>query len=282
MMTDEKYITHIDRVFSQLICRINRYEKQQRNNGNIMWWRCWSIAASLLLFSFIGYHIHEVNHRQDTNMLVLTGDIEGRKQHTLPDGSTVWLNRGSKLIHPSRFLGKHREVCLSGEAFFDVVQTGNKKFIVKTGKIDIHVLGTKFDVKAYNDENEIITSLVSGSIQIALENGTTGHIALKPGEQLIHNKKNHSTTILQNVNMDMYTSWKDGFLRFSQSPFHEVWVQLERAYGVRIRLKNPLLTERKYNGSIDLRNSIGDILEVIKTTTPMNYTISGKDITITE
>ena len=274
------YIPDIDRVFSQLMNRIDRYERQQRNQGRLLW-QYWSVAASLLLFSFIGYHIYKINRLPDNNIMVLTCNNEGKEQYCLPDGTTVWLNRGSKLIYPARFSGKQREVCLSGQAFFDVAKDKDRKFIVKTGKVDIYVFGTRFDVTAYDADDEIVASLVSGNIQVALENETTGRISLNPGEQLVHNKESKSTTIYKDVNMDMYTSWKDGFLRCKESSFQELRTQLEHIYGVRIQLKDPLLTERRYTGRLDLNNSITDILEIIKTTTPMNYTIAGKDIVIT-
>lgn len=275
------YIPDIDRVFSQLMNRINRYEKQQRHHGHRTLWQYWAIAASVLLFLLAGYHLYTTSNPPENKMLVLTGGNEGREQYTLPDGTTVCLNRGSKLIYPTRFSGKQREVCLSGQAFFDVAKEPNRMFIVKTGKIDIQVTGTQFDVTAYDVDDEIITSLVSGSVQISMEDEATGRIALKPGERLIHNKQHQSTTIYKDVDMDVYTSWKDGYLRFKESSFQEVRVQLEHAYGVRIQLKDKFLTERKYTGRLDLRNSIEDILETIKTTTPMNYTILGKDVTIT-
>ena len=106
----------------------------------------------------------------------------------LPDGSTVWLNAGSRLTYDSLYGTTLREVTLSGEAYFDVVKNPKKPFIIHTGKINIRVLGTVFNVKSYPEEQTIETSLIKGSIEVSFPSQPSKKIILKPNQKLIIDK----------------------------------------------------------------------------------------------
>jgi len=186
-----------------------------------------------------------------------------RTSFKLPDGSEVWLNSGSAISFPNQF-GALRSVELTGEAYFHVVKDG-KPFMVKTDYGNVMVMGTSFDVKAYANE-DFETTLVDGSVKVC--NKTNEVVILKPGEQLGINLNNEFS--LNTVNTDVVTSWKEGKLIFIKQPFANVARELERWYNVKIELQGNRLKGLGYTGTIEME-TFGEVLELIKTTTPIKY-----------
>src|SRR5690606_27967693 len=163
-----------------------------------------------------------MEHRQDnlsgtqkgslkTNYFVLSTPKGGTYQVTLPDGSKVWLNAGSTLKYPSRFSDGERIVEMTGEAYFSVIRDEERPFRVTSNGQQVEVLGTEFNVTAYPDDRETKTTLVEGSVRVALTTGRSpvtsrSPITLKPGEQSIVRGANIEK---QQVDTDEFTAWKD-------------------------------------------------------------------------
>lgn len=195
-----------------------------------------------------------------------------RTQFQLPDGSTVWLNSGSKLSYPSKF-AKNRHITLEGEAFFDV-QKG-RPFIVSTSYGDVQVKGTSFNVKAFDNE-PFETTLVTGLVQIK-ENKTGEEILLQPGFQA---KDNGNKLIITEIEPSLFTSWKDGKLIFRNDYLPAVAKKLERWYNVNIKLDDdPRLAEINFSGTIEME-SFTEVMELLKTTASINYTFNNITRTI--
>ena len=202
----------------------------------------------------------------------VTTPYGARTQFQLPDGSTVWLNSGSKLSYPSRF-AKNRHITLEGEAFFEV-QKG-RPFIVSTNFNDVQVKGTSFNVKAFTGE-AFETTLVTGLVQIK-ENKTGEEIILHPGFQAreIGNK-----LIVSNVDPGLYISWKEGKLIFRNEYLPVVAKRLERWYNVHIELaKDPRLNDIFFSGTIEME-SFTEVMELLKTTASINYSFDEQTRTI--
>jgi len=181
----------------------------------------------------------------------------------LPDGSDVWLNSASALSYQKQF-GKIREVELNGQAYFDIVKDG-KSFIVKTKYGNLEVLGTSFDVKAFDDD-EFETTLVEGRVKII--NIYNQVITLNPGQQSILNSENEFE--IKNVNTELFTSWKDGKLIFVNEPFQNVAKQLERWYNVKIEIEGEKMKNLGYTGKIEME-TFSEVLDLINITTPIKY-----------
>lgn len=195
-----------------------------------------------------------------------------RTQFQLPDGSSVWLNSGSKLSYPSKF-AKNRHITLEGEAFFDV-QKG-RPFIVSTSYGDVQVKGTSFNVKAFDTE-PFETTLVTGLVQIK-ENRTGEEILLQPGFQA---KDNGNKLIITKIEPSLFTSWKDGKLIFRNDYLPAVAKKLERWYNVNIKLDDdPRLAEINFSGTIEME-SFTEVMELLKTTASINYTFNNTTRTI--
>ncbi len=191
----------------------------------------------------------------------------------LSDGTKVWLNAGSRLIYPSRFVDKTREVFLIGEAFFDVSKNEKQPFIVKTPDIQIKVLGTQFNMSAYPDDNIVQTVLIEGSVEVGLLNSGIfdRDVQLEPGQLANFNKQNKNTNVY-NVDTDYYISWKQGYLSFYNSDLSRVVKKLERYFDVRFRYENPMNGTIHISGKLDINKDKEMVFEYMNTLTGLNFT----------
>ena len=209
------------------------------------------------------------NDEPEINQLVIP--YGNRSKVLLSDGSTVWLNAGSRLIYPSVFTGKNREVLLFGEAFFDIRKNENLPFIVKTSSLDIKVLGTKFNVSAYPDDNVIQTVLKEGSVAIRKLNANLfeNDIVLKPDQLASFNKESGESKIY-NVDAAYYSIWTEGLLSFDEVDLSRIIKKVERYYNIHVSYENPLSGTIKISGKLDLnqdRNEVFEYLSKVSLTT---------------
>ena len=152
---------------------------------------------------------------------------KGRYQVTLPDGSKVWLNASSSLKYPTRFIGNERLVSLSGEGYFDISPRQSAPFIVETGKSRVEVLGTHFDVCAYQDEPTLRTTLVEGKVRVKAGNSSK---VLDPGEQFVLN--GDGTQSVAKADTSEVVAWKDGNFSFDDMDLQTAFRQIARWYDV--------------------------------------------------
>jgi hypothetical protein len=191
---------------------------------------------------------------------------------TLSDGSQVWLNAGSRLIYPSEFVDKKREVLLVGEAFFKVAKQDNHPFIVKTLDIEIKVLGTSFNVSAYPEDYSVQTALIEGSVEMYETNAGLFNkkIKLSPGELAYFNKKNKETTI-HKVDVEYYTLWTQGLLRFSNTDLSRITKKLERFYNIRFQFDDPLKGVIRVTGKLDVTKDKEEVLDYLSNLTGLDF-----------
>ena len=238
--------------------------------------------AAVLLFTFCagGVLFYLISHTE-TQTVVLNKGIKTRfivplgqtAEIVLPDSSRVLINSGSTLSYSSDFNPHNRNVELNGEAFFNVKKDSLHPFIVKTSSVNIKVLGTSFNVEAYNDKfQEVNTTLISGKVEI--ETLTNLKLAeLTPGMMGSYSKTNQSIS-LSKVDINLYTSWKNGLLTFSDVPLQTITEKMERWYNVVIIYQNPKLKYLHYSGAILKNKPIDQILEVMKITANIQYKIN--------
>jgi ferric-dicitrate binding protein FerR (iron transport regulator) len=194
----------------------------------------------------------------------------------LPDGTMVWMNSGSVLSYSSDFNPSNRNVTLDGEAFFSVTKDANHPFNVKTSTVTIKVLGTSFNVEAYSDNaQEVNTTLVSGKVEIDDSNNKKlGELI--PGEIARYNKQS-GTVKIEKTDTSFYTSWKNGFIMFNNTPLEEISQKMERWYNVKIVFENPKIKSLRYSGTILRGKPIDQILEIMKITADVHYKITVKN-----
>ena len=191
---------------------------------------------------------------------------------TLSDGTKVWLNAGSRLIYPSRFIDKNREVMLIGEAFFDVSKSEDQAFIVQTPDIEIKVLGTQFNVSAYPDENIANAVLTEGSVEMSYKNQGVfeRNIVLKPGQLATFNRQNHTTNVYD-VETEYFTSWKEGYLTFTNNDLNRVVKRLERYYNIHMKYEDPLDGSLRISGKLDISKDRDVVFEYMNSLTGLNF-----------
>ncbi|MCV9927061.1 FecR family protein [Flavobacterium sp. LS1R49] len=205
-----------------------------------------------------------------------------RYKITLSDGTVVTLNSGTTLKYPEQFgINGKRKVYLTGEAFFDVAKDKQHPFIVHSDEVAIEVLGTKFNVTAYPDDNTLNSVLIEGSIRMYENENPSNNIILAPDEKVIW-KNNSKKFSKQTVDSGFYTAWIKGELAFKDTPFITITKIIERAYDVTIINDNTDLAHQNFTGTINIKeSSVENILELLKRDTPFKYSRKLNTITIT-
>jgi len=173
----------------------------------------------------------------------------GEYQLELADGTTVHLNCDSELKYPVNFGGGERRVELKGEAFFEVTKNG-QPFIVDVNDVSVEVLGTKFNVMAYSDEESIQTTLVSGKVKVAVKGeDDIKSLMLEPGKQASWNKLSGTLDCME-VETELYTSWVDGYFRFEDQRLEDLMRTISRWYDVKVFYQNPQLKDKRLTGKL--------------------------------
>ena len=241
------------------------------------------IASAILIPLLLGITIFLY---QDRQQLAEVGQKEmiisvpkGQKVNvTLPDGSTVLLNSLSTLRYQQNFGYEDRIVSLQGEGFFDIKKEANKKFIVITEHLDVQVLGTKFNLHAYNEDELIEMALVEGNVRIETHESPQQIAYVKPSEKIIYNKRSKKLTINKS-DSKIETAWTFNDIYFRSETFDKVISLLERKYDVNIHLESEILTNDHFTGYINSAN-IEDALKMLKIHYKFNYKISNNDVWI--
>ncbi len=270
----------------------------------------WAAAAVVIMivasvFAFKGNRSNEeetgLAARQENEISTRPGS---RSRIQLPDGTVVLLNSGSKLTYNKDFGKDVREVSLTGEGFFDVQKMKDKPFIIHTPSMNIKVLGTVFNVKAYPEDKRTETSLLRGSIEVTIKNRPNDKIILSPSEKLvvennvvidkvIPSKEAARTpevaiNTLMSVNKLKYgeadssvmeTQWVDNKLVFRDESFDELALRMQRWYDVQIEISDPKLQQKRFSASFK-NETIEQALDALKESTPFRYEKTGNKIII--
>jgi Fe2+-dicitrate sensor, membrane component len=204
-----------------------------------------------------------------------------RSQVILSDNTIVWLNSGSRLVYPARFSEEKREVYLEGEALFEVTHNENHPFHVLTKDIEVKVLGTVFDLSAYEEDSMVNTVLERGSVEVVYNKSLFGSSTSKmvPGKLASYSLTDKSIS-MQDVDTKDFTSWKDGYLAFKQKSLESIIRRLSRYYDVSIEFENPELAQETFSGYLDLRNSAMQVLSMISETMEIEIIQTDKGIKI--
>lgn len=197
----------------------------------------------------------------------------------LSDGTKVWLNSESQLKYPKNFAsGSTREVeLIYGEAYFDVSPSGEHNgsaFLVNNATQNVEVLGTEFNVKAYKDENHVLTTLVEGLVVV---NADEKRHSLKPNQQAKVNTETKDVEI-EYVDVNSEISWKDGVFSFKGKTLKEIMLTISRWYDVDVIFEDKNLETIKFKGVINKDKDIEEILLLMKSSTINNYEIDGNTI----
>ncbi|HXS54891.1 MAG TPA: FecR domain-containing protein, partial [Hanamia sp.] len=186
------------------------------------------------------------------------------------DGSKVWLNAESSLTFPVAFPGEERKVEITGEAYFEVAHDANKKFIVTKGTTTVQVLGTHFNVNAYDDENSIKVTLLEGSVKVENVNNK---VIIKPGEQAQVGKDN-GIKVVNDLDIQQVIAWQKGLFEFNHADLASIMRQVSRWYDVEV-IYDGKITEGKFGGGLSKSLPLSAVLKLMEAN-GVKFQLEGK------
>lgn len=230
-------------------------------------WLLWGqrIAAILFIPLLLAFCIqHFASQTEIAQMIEIKTNPGMTTTVHLPDGSRVFLNSESSLIYPSFFSADKRAVQLKGEAFFEVQKDPERRFVVAgPHHTQIDVLGTSFNVEAFERDSFISTTLVEGKVRFAyVKDQQPTAVVMKPGQKLVYNPSLSQVKLIE-TSGETETAWKDGKILFQATPLPEALRMLEKQFNVTFVLSNDRLREEAFNGSFT-NQRLERILEIFK------------------
>jgi ferric-dicitrate binding protein FerR (iron transport regulator) len=256
--------------------QISQERNQLKNQFNLQQFLKYAAIFIMALALPFSYYLGTRNVQTDNSITTISCAFGDKSSIVLPDSSKVWLNSGSKLTFNSDFKSGERKVVLEGEAFFSVSKDKEHPFHVKTKDIDIEVLGTKFNLKAYPEEINITTTLVEGSLEISSQ---TQYTRIKPDQRLVFNKENKKMVLLEIKDTSADTEWKDGRLVFRNESLDELAPKLQRWFDVDIVFADEKVKQRRFTGVLE-RESILEVISYFDLSKYVDCRIQGNKIIV--
>lgn len=253
-------------------------------------WTFIRAAAAVIILSFGFFYFFQIHSKNstavkitaDSSLVTFKNNQKKIIRYALPDQSIVWLQPGASLIHPKDFkLKKNREICFSGEGFFDISHDKKHPFIVNCGSVKTQVLGTTFNIRANNDESTFQVSVITGSVSVSTPKGKNKieTVVLKPKEQAVYEKTSQNITVnlLENAASNK-ENWQSVSLAFDETPMSEVANRLQMTFKIKIEFAN--LNIKKCRLKVDFNNQrLPEILDMIDILLGTTYEIAGSRIT---
>lgn len=277
--------------------------------------RVWVAAASVIAILSAGgiwytRQQHEGGHEKSNignqgsgfsslSQVIVNPRGGGQKQQTLADGSTVWLNAASTLKYPPAFSGPERVVELSGEGFFEVAKNSSMPFRVRIKDAEVEVLGTHFNIMAYENDKVSKTTLIDGSVKLidrsgglidgsVSSDGRSEQKELKPGQQAVmtypspgdHEKNEENINIVTIADASSVIAWKDGLLQFNSADLTTAMHTVERYYDVDVQF-DPSMSGKVFTGGFGRQDKLERVMKILAGFFKLQYKIDGKNVTIT-
>lgn len=203
----------------------------------------------------------------------------GQYEIQLADGTKVWLNAGSLLRFPLKFDNKSRNVELQGEGYFEVAHNNKVPFKVLTGKQEVKVLGTHFNIKGYADESGINTTLLTGKVMVSNLTSKQSQVLI-PGQQAKISKDQDQVAV-NSVNVDEVVSWKNGYFIFDNQDISCIMKVISRWYDVDVEYKN-LNKEERFGGTFSRSANLSEILNNLQLLGKVHFKIENKKVIVTD
>lgn len=242
-------------------------------------WRYSAVASIAIMLSLgIAYLYLGNSSFRDVAYVETMSPLGTDTKVVLSDSTIVYLGPGSSIRYPSTFKDEKREINLNGEAYFEVTKD-KRPFIVKTRYIDIHVFGTKFNLKAFGEDSNLTTTLVEGSVGVYTKNNGESMVKLKPNQQAIYSITTKNI-LLRDVDAKLYSDWREGRSYFENETFASIVKDIERKYNVSIRIDFEEIKQEKFSGLIDKRKTVYQLLDVLGQYGNFRYTVNNDTIII--
>lgn len=272
----------------------NNYEQLSRQLGIdrvkripfISWQKVGRVAAIVLLLlttSISTYYIYnDLTSTGNTALCKMEVPLGSQSKVALPDGSIVCLNSGSVLEYAPDFgKGSKREVRLSGEGYFQVAKNPSKPFIVHSNDIHVKVLGTVFNMRAYQSDHVVEISLIEGKVNVFSQYEHRGNMILHPNERVTYDRKSKKMW-MDEVDAQRFAQWTTGRLNFVNASLTDILKDVERKYNVRIVVDSKHMGKEIFSGSISPKLTIDEILNYIDVDNKYRWERSGNVVTISD
>ena len=254
-------------------------ETQGKENPRTIRMNPWKWAAAIVLpicIAFFTYYLVDSSQTVGAPFIV-KADKGDKATIELPDGTNVVLNSASQLSYLNNFGENGRRVQLNGEAYFKVAHDEKRAFIVQVGDLEVKVLGTSFNVSAYEDAKDVTVVLLEGKVGVYAQK--ISHI-MKPGDKIEYNKATHKITATQ-VHPTDYIEWTKGNMYFEKESLENIMKTLSRIYDVEIRFDSNKLPNEYFTGTIP-GGGIQNALNILMLTSPFFYEMDGSVIVLKE
>lgn len=254
----------------------------QSGRQSYKWYRTWSVAAvAIVLLGLITVTAYWQGSRQiqsNFSDIVVEAPLGSKTKLTLPDGSTVWLNAGSKMVYSQGFGVSDRRLAFQGEGYFEVEKNDEMPFLVQTHDVNVTVVGTKFNFRNYPEDEEAVVELLEG--KVALENQLKEEAVryLSPNEKMVLHKATGKMDITS-AKVKEATLWTENILLFDEDLLPDIVRKLERSYHVRIEIENEDLKQARFYGQFNqLEQNIYEVLDMLVETGRLEYQEKDKVI----
>lgn len=270
----------------KMFCEIKKRMRQEKKTLEIKkkphtLWKWFSYAAAALICIGLGMGSHLYIRRaqfSEPQSYIVSADKGQRASIILPDGTKVWLNSHTHLIYDTNYGIKERSVSLSGEAYFEVAKDKKHRFVVKAGNMEVEALGTTFNVKAYDEDDEMIATLFEGSVRAKAGNQMA---ILTPDQCAIFSKTDRRLSVNHLRNTSYASLWRTNELAFSGESLEEIAILLDRMYNVKVHFLSNRIKKYSFSGVIR-NNSLDNVFEIISLTAPITYESVGDTIYLNE
>lgn len=250
-------------------------QNENRIVGIYRIYRIFSRIAAILILPLLGLSLYFYSNLKQVTAVPASVSMHEiytnpgtRNKIVLPDGSTVWLNAESTIRFKIPFDSKSRKVELTGEAFFDVKKDDGRPFQVESGKLNVTVLGTRFNCKAFTEDPTVEVVLDEGQVSLSTKGQPAGkELIMKPGERAVIDKTTNHTHI-KAENIGKYIAWHTGKLVFDECPLPEVALRLERWFGIEVKIGDPKISSYRITTTFE-NEPLHQVLELLSLSSPI-------------
>lgn len=256
---------------------LNQTKKKAKFFTFIRWAAVWMLVFSSGVVSY--YILNSWKQKQTESLYTLYVPYGGKTRMELPDKSVVWLNAGSTLRYAQDFGKKRRNLFLEGEGYFEVTANPVIPFVVNTEQLSVKVVGTKFNVKAYPEDEQLTVTLLQGSIHLTTVYQPDQLLALAPDQRVVVYKTDYRA-VIKEVKSELSCAWTQGQIVFDEELFGKIVRRLEREYNVIIDVKQPRLNNIRFYGNFRQAQSIEEIFDIMTANKDFHYKKKGNKITV--
>lgn len=244
-------------------------------------WLSYAAAACLLIFvSYASYRIGQHGVTSELANITIEAPQGSRTQLTLPDGSQVWLNAGSRMTYSQGFGISDRSVTLAGEGYFEVAKNAQLPFSVSSDNMTVRVLGTKFNFRDYPNDSEVVVTLTEGRVALNSNRHQQEETQLAPGHRAVMDKASGSVDV-EVCEAQQAATWTQGLLTFDGETLEQIVHDLERSYNVTITIADSSLKQLHFYGDfLRQEQTLSEVLDALSATGKVRYRQTDREVTL--